>query len=148
MAGKSWRLCSETSTFPSRYGGAARRIPGALGPRRPLAANRIAGRRRRPRGPRSPRAQTAKIGSLNEIQNSKDPEGLRNFYYLVQDLKCLVFAAIALHFKVGAGAALPRHGTVLVRTDRARAQRRSARRRNRSSRSKTRRANMGRRRCV
>ena len=31
--------------------------------------------------------QTAKIGSLVEIQDSEDPEGLRVFYYLVQDLK-------------------------------------------------------------
>jgi protein mago nashi len=43
---------------------------------------------------------TAKIGSLNDIQNSKDPDGLRGFYFLIQDLKCLVFAAISLHFKI------------------------------------------------
>merc|ERR1712233_62631 len=29
-----------------------------------------------------------------------DPEGLRTFYYLVQDLKCLVFSLIGLHFKI------------------------------------------------
>jgi hypothetical protein len=40
------------------------------------------------------------VGSLLEVQNSKDPEGLRIFYYLVQDLKCLVFSLITLHFKV------------------------------------------------
>lgn len=35
--------------------------------------------------------QTAKIGSLVDIQDSEDPEGLRVFYYLVQDLKvCLL----------------------------------------------------------
>ena len=34
---------------------------------------------------------TAKIGSLLDVQESKDPEGLRIFYYLVQDLKCLAF---------------------------------------------------------
>jgi len=34
-----------------------------------------------------PTAQTAKIGSLVEVQDSEDPEGLRVFYYLVQDLK-------------------------------------------------------------
>merc|ERR1711911_494417 len=34
------------------------------------------------------------------INNSKDPEGLRTFYYLVQDLKCLVFSLIGLHFKI------------------------------------------------
>ena len=30
----------------------------------------------------------------------RDEEGLRCFYYLVQDLKCLVFSLIALHFKI------------------------------------------------
>jgi protein mago nashi len=44
--------------------------------------------------------ETAKIGSLADVQDSKDPEGLRVFYYLVQDLKCLVFSLISLHFKV------------------------------------------------
>lgn len=29
-----------------------------------------------------------------------DPEGLRTFYYLVQDLKCLVISLIGLHFKI------------------------------------------------
>ena len=42
----------------------------------------------------------AKIGSLLDVQNSEDPEGLRVFYYLVQDLKCLVFSLITLHFKI------------------------------------------------
>lgn len=31
--------------------------------------------------------ETAKIGSLVDVQNSDDPEGLRVFYYLVQDLR-------------------------------------------------------------
>ena len=31
---------------------------------------------------------------------STDPEGLRIFYYLVQDLKCLVFSLIGLHFRI------------------------------------------------
>ena len=43
----------------------------------------------------------AKIGSLLDVQDSKDPEGLRIFYYLVQDLRCLLFSLIGLHFKVG-----------------------------------------------
>ena len=43
---------------------------------------------------------TAKIGSLIDINNSRDPEGLRCFYYLVQDLKCFVFSMISLHFKI------------------------------------------------
>eukprot|EP00640_Fibrocapsa_japonica_P007545 CAMPEP_0113936604 /NCGR_PEP_ID=MMETSP1339-20121228/3482_1 /TAXON_ID=94617 /ORGANISM="Fibrocapsa japonica" /LENGTH=148 /DNA_ID=CAMNT_0000939135 /DNA_START=70 /DNA_END=516 /DNA_ORIENTATION=- /assembly_acc=CAM_ASM_000762 len=42
----------------------------------------------------------AKIGSLLDVQESSDPEGLRIFYYLVQDLKCLVFSLIGLHFKI------------------------------------------------
>jgi hypothetical protein len=37
---------------------------------------------------------------LLEVQESKDAEGLRVFYYLVQDLKCLEFTLISLHFKV------------------------------------------------
>lgn len=44
--------------------------------------------------------QAAKIGSLLDVQSSKDPEGLRVFYYLVQDLKCLVLSLITLHFKI------------------------------------------------
>eukprot|EP01129_Flabellula_baltica_P007726 TRINITY_DN3022_c0_g1_i2.p1 TRINITY_DN3022_c0_g1~~TRINITY_DN3022_c0_g1_i2.p1 ORF type:complete len:150 (+),score=22.24 TRINITY_DN3022_c0_g1_i2:59-508(+) len=44
--------------------------------------------------------QTAKIGSLLDIKKSDDAEGLRTFYYLVQDLKCFVFAMIGLHFKI------------------------------------------------
>lgn len=44
--------------------------------------------------------ECAKIGSLLDVQNSKDPEGLRLFYYVVQDLRCLVFSLIALHFKI------------------------------------------------
>ena len=43
---------------------------------------------------------TAKIGSLLDVQESKDPEGLRIFYYLVQDLKCLAFSLMGLHFRI------------------------------------------------
>jgi protein mago nashi len=35
-----------------------------------------------------------------QVQQSSDPEGLRVFYYLVQDLKCLVFSIVAAHFKI------------------------------------------------
>jgi len=42
----------------------------------------------------------SKIGSLLDVQESKDPEGLRCFYYLVQDLKCRVFSPISLPFKI------------------------------------------------
>lgn len=58
--------------------------------------------------------QTAKIGSLVDVTESADPEGLRVFYYLVQDLKALVFSLIALHFKVGPTTSSPSLGTVLV----------------------------------
>ncbi|ORM40676.1 Protein mago nashi -like protein 2 [Babesia sp. Xinjiang] len=43
---------------------------------------------------------TSKIGSLADVQNSKDPNGLRVFYYLVQDLKCFVLSLITLGFKI------------------------------------------------
>ena len=43
---------------------------------------------------------TSKFGSFIDVQNSKDPEGLKVFYYLLQDLKCLVFSLISLHFRV------------------------------------------------
>ena len=42
----------------------------------------------------------AEIGSLLDVQNSADPEGLRNFYYLTQDLKALVFSLVSLHFRI------------------------------------------------
>lgn len=35
--------------------------------------------------------QTAKIGSLMDVSESEDPEGLRVFYYLVQDVKVIFF---------------------------------------------------------
>lgn len=40
------------------------------------------------------------IGSMSEVLKSSDPEGLKLFYFLVQDLKCFVFSLIALHFKI------------------------------------------------
>ena len=42
----------------------------------------------------------AKIGSLLDVHDCKDPDGLRVFYYLIQDMKALVFSLIALHFKI------------------------------------------------
>lgn len=42
----------------------------------------------------------AEIGSLLDVQNSADPEGLRNFYYLTQDLKTLIFSLVSLHFRI------------------------------------------------
>ncbi|KAK0543537.1 hypothetical protein OC846_003172 [Tilletia horrida] len=44
--------------------------------------------------------ETAKIGSLVDVQESEDPEGLRVFYFLVQDLRCLILSLISLHFKI------------------------------------------------
>jgi len=44
--------------------------------------------------------ETAKIGALIDIQDSEDPEGMRVFYYLVQDLKCFIFSLIQLHFRI------------------------------------------------
>eukprot|EP00455_Lapot_gusevi_P026732 TRINITY_DN2819_c0_g1_i2.p1 TRINITY_DN2819_c0_g1~~TRINITY_DN2819_c0_g1_i2.p1 ORF type:complete len:153 (-),score=42.15 TRINITY_DN2819_c0_g1_i2:181-639(-) len=43
---------------------------------------------------------TSKIGSLLEIEDSKDPEGLKIFYFLVQDLKCFVHSLLNVHFKI------------------------------------------------
>ncbi|KAL3773568.1 hypothetical protein ACHAWO_003055 [Cyclotella atomus] len=42
----------------------------------------------------------AEIGSLVDVMNSVDPEGMRVFYYLTQDLRCLMFSLISLHFKI------------------------------------------------
>ncbi|ODQ57272.1 hypothetical protein WICANDRAFT_35832, partial [Wickerhamomyces anomalus NRRL Y-366-8] len=44
--------------------------------------------------------ETTKLGSLTDVRNSEDPEGLRVFYYFVQDIKALIFSLISLHFKV------------------------------------------------
>ena len=43
---------------------------------------------------------TTKLGSLLQVQPSEDPEGLRVFYYLAQDIKCLAFSLINSHFKI------------------------------------------------
>lgn len=43
---------------------------------------------------------TSKIGTHMDVYNSQDPQGLRAFYYLVQDLKSMVFTIISLHFRV------------------------------------------------
>jgi len=40
------------------------------------------------------------MSTMLDVQESKDPEGLRVFYYIVQDIKCLVFSLINLHFKI------------------------------------------------
>ncbi|KAF1981225.1 Mago nashi protein [Aulographum hederae CBS 113979] len=43
---------------------------------------------------------TAKLHSLHDVVDSEDPEGLRVFYYLVQDLKSLIFSLTSVHFKI------------------------------------------------
>ena len=42
----------------------------------------------------------SKIGSLAEITSSKDPDGLRALYFLIQDLRCLVFSLVGMHFRI------------------------------------------------
>src|SRR2546421_10516335 len=79
-AGRNWRLDWATSTFHSKSASLFLADCGAFAD---LA-----------------HVQTAKIGSLVDVTESADPEGLRVFYYLVQDLKALVFSLISLHFKV------------------------------------------------
>uniref|UniRef100_A0A0K0EDD6 Mago nashi protein n=1 Tax=Strongyloides stercoralis TaxID=6248 RepID=A0A0K0EDD6_STRER len=44
--------------------------------------------------------QTSKIGAIQEVNDCDDADGLRVFYYLTQDLKCLVLSIISLHFKI------------------------------------------------
>jgi protein mago nashi len=51
-------------------------------------------------GPEHISFTTTKLGSLLQVQQSQDPEGLRIFYYLVQDLKCFVFSLVSSHFKI------------------------------------------------
>ena len=43
---------------------------------------------------------TTKIGSSVDILQSADPQGMEVFYYLVQDLKTLIFSLISAHFRV------------------------------------------------
>lgn len=44
--------------------------------------------------------QTCKIGSLLDISESRDPEGLKVFYYLMQDVKCLILSLIRMHSQI------------------------------------------------
>lgn len=43
---------------------------------------------------------TSILGSITNVQETRDPEGLSNFYYFIQDLKSLVFSLVSIHFKV------------------------------------------------
>jgi protein mago nashi len=47
--------------------------------------------------------QTAKFGSFMDVKNSKDPNGLQKFYYLIQDIKCMVLSLTSLHFRLKPG---------------------------------------------
>lgn len=82
MVDKNWRSGWATNTFLSRYRALQPDIYS-------IWAFSLTGS-----------MQTAKIGSLVDVTESADPEGLRVFYYLVQDLKALIFSLISLHFKV------------------------------------------------
>lgn len=43
---------------------------------------------------------TTKLGSMMQVTESRDPDGLRNFYYLTQDLKTMVISLMNAHFKI------------------------------------------------
>lgn len=94
MDGKNWRSGLETSISPSRFDFPNPHLPypDLLG--RATIDVCVEG------WANTTLEQTAKIGSLVDVTESADPEGLRVFYYLVQDLKALVFSLIALHFKI------------------------------------------------
>ncbi|KAG0674555.1 hypothetical protein C6P40_002108 [Pichia californica] len=44
--------------------------------------------------------KTQNISSLVSIKLQKDVNGMSVFYYLIQDLKVLIFSLISLHFKI------------------------------------------------
>ena len=44
--------------------------------------------------------RTATIGSLLDVVASTDADGLRVFYYVVQDVRCLIFALLGMHYKI------------------------------------------------
>ena len=46
--------------------------------------------------------ETTKIGSVADLNTDDcaNDDGLRCFYYLIQDLKCMVFSLITAHFKI------------------------------------------------
>ena len=35
-----------------------------------------------------------------DVKNSKDPAGLSVFYYLIQDIKCMVLSLASMHFRM------------------------------------------------
>lgn len=42
---------------------------------------------------------TRKILSYSQVEKSKDIDGMECIYYLIQDLKCLVFSLMSLNFR-------------------------------------------------
>ena len=44
--------------------------------------------------------KTSKFGSFMDVKNSKDPNGMAVFHYLLQDIKCMVFSIINMHFRI------------------------------------------------
>lgn len=42
---------------------------------------------------------TTRLHSLLQVQSSKDPEGLKAFYYLTQDIKALALTLLSVYFK-------------------------------------------------
>ena len=55
------------------------------------------------------------VGSIVDVDESEDPDGMRVFYYMVQDLKALVFSLTSLHFKVRLRITV--HGSVRFNTN-------------------------------
>ena len=44
--------------------------------------------------------RTRKFGSFMDVKSSDDPNGLSVFYYFIQDIKCMVFSIINMHFRL------------------------------------------------
>ena len=51
---------------------------------------------------------TNKIGSLVDVEGGAAGDGLKVFYFLVQDLRSAIFALIGLHFKIKPGTTATR----------------------------------------
>ncbi|GMF06038.1 unnamed protein product [Ambrosiozyma monospora] len=51
-------------------------------------------------GKKVKKLNTLKMASVVETKFTDDPEGLKVYYYFLQNLRALVFSLISLHFKV------------------------------------------------
>ena len=49
---------------------------------------------------RKMRIVTCKFGSFVDFKKTSDPDGLTVFHYLLQDVKCMVFSLINMHFRL------------------------------------------------